>query len=137
MMHPQPLSPSKHPCSLLSAGHADASPTQQDLSAGQPTQRSAVQAGVGVIVSLQQDKDLQHWGVNLWELQNQAEKHRITYQRCPVRLPAPRIPRLVACAAPMLCACSQSHGIRLASRWALGHKPQHMRFNALLLEETG
>ena len=43
-----------------------------------------MQADVGVIVSLQQDKDLHHWGVNIGDLQHRAQQLGITYERCPV-----------------------------------------------------
>ena len=39
---------------------------------------------MGSIVSLQQDKDLEHWGVNLRDLQYRAQELGIAYHRCPV-----------------------------------------------------
>lgn len=41
--------------------------------------------GATDIVSLQQDKDLEYWGVNLEELRQQACNVDLTYRRCPVR----------------------------------------------------
>ena len=49
----------------------------------------ALKANVGVtdIISLQQDKDLAYWEVNLEELRARAEHHSIAYRRCPVKTP--------------------------------------------------
>ena len=40
--------------------------------------------GATDIISLQQDKDLEYWGVNLDELSRQARKNGIAFRRCPV-----------------------------------------------------
>lgn len=38
----------------------------------------------GSIVSLQQEKDLQYWGVNLDEIRSQAQYHSLPFLPCPV-----------------------------------------------------
>lgn len=42
----------------------------------------------GSILSLQQDRDLRHWGVDLLSLQTRASKHHLRYLRQPVSLTA-------------------------------------------------
>ena len=62
--------------------------------------------GVTDIVSLQQDKDLDYWGVNLHELMHQAEHRQLKYRRCPVGGPALHFASLLKCMSIAL-ACNQ------------------------------
>lgn len=55
--------------------------------------------GATDIVSLQQDKDLEYWGVNLEELRQQACNVDLTYRRCPTQDFDPHSLRLVLPAA--------------------------------------
>lgn len=79
------------------------------------------------IISLQQDKDLDYWGVNLQELMHQADERQLHYRRCPVGHPA-----LQRKLASMACALTQAgslmHRLRHAS--CLDPASRLLQFNA-------